>query len=245
MARKKSEDTPAPGAPRYLTTYGDMMTQIVVFFVLLLSFSSMKQEQFNRAMGSMQGAFGVLPYDPALIIPNVVPIPELTNLQESEIEQSIVKLEDILSEQQLKESVRLQVGDKGISIVIDDVVMFAPGNAELKPKAYPILTRVAALARGWPNTIRVEGHTDSDPIKTAQFPSNWELSSARAMSVLHFFQDDAGFEPRNLTAIGKGEYHPIIPNDTPENKAKNRRIEIYIDYNSEVRPPVGTISGVR
>lgn len=242
MARKKSAEIAQPSVPRYLTTYGDMMTQIVVFFVLLMSFSSMKQEEFQRAMGSLQGAFGVLPYDPALIIPDVVPIPQLSNLQESEISESLVKLEDILSNEQLNESVRLQISDKGLSIIIDDAVMFAPGNAELKPKVYPILTRIAALARGWPNTIRIEGHTDNDPIKTAQFPSNWELSSARAMSVLHFFQDDAGFDPRNLSAIGKGEYQPIAPNDTPENKGKNRRIEIYVDYNKEVKPPARIMS---
>jgi len=241
MARKKKEEKPPKGSPAYMTTYGDMMTLLLTFFVLLLSFSSMREAKFRRAMGSLKGALGVLPHEQSVIKPERVPIPQLTNLQESEIEESIVKLEDILSDQQLREAVRLQISDRGMTITIDDPVMFESGDAGLRPKAYPILTRVASLARGWPNTIRIEGHTDNDPIRTEKFPSNWELSTARALSVLHFFQDDAGFDPIDLVAIGRGEFDPIALNDTPENKTKNRRIEIHIEYDPDVKPPTGIL----
>ena len=241
MARKKKEEKPPAGSPAYMTTYGDMMTLLLTFFVLLLSFSSMREAKFRRAMGSLKGALGVLPHEQSVIKPERVPIPQLTNLQESEIEESIVKLEDILSDQQLREAVRLQISDKGMTITIDDPVMFESGDAGLRPKAYPILTRIASLARGWPNTIRIEGHTDNDPISTEKFPSNWELSTARALSVLHFFQDDAGFDPIDLVAIGRGEFDPIVLNDTPENKTKNRRIEIHIEYDPDVKPPTGIL----
>ena len=241
MARKKTEEEPPKGSPAYMTTYGDMMTLLLTFFVLMLSFSSIREAKFRRAMGSLKGALGVLPHEQSIIKPERVPIPQLTNLQESEIEESIVKLEDILSDQQLRETVRLQISDRGMTITIDDPVMFESGDAGLRPKAYPILTRVASLARGWPNTIRIEGHTDSDPIRTEKFPSNWELSTARALSVLHFFQDDAGFDPIDLVAIGRGEFDPIALNDTPENKAKNRRIEIHIEYDPDVKPPTGIL----
>jgi len=245
MARKKKEEEPPKGSPPYMMTYGDMMTLLLTFFVLLLSFSSMRDAKFRRAMGSLKGALGVLPFEQSVIRPETVPIPQLTNLQESEIEESIVKLEDMLSDQQLRETVRLQISDRGMTITIEDPVMFDIGDAELKPKAYPILTRVASLARGWPNTIRIEGHTDSDPIRTEKFPSNWELSTARALSVLHFFQDDAGFDPRDLVAIGRGEFDPVAFNDTPENKAKNRRIEVHIEYNPEVKPPTGILGQLK
>lgn len=241
MARKKKEEKPPKGSPAYMTTYGDMMTLLLTFFVLLLSFSSMREAKFRRAMGSLKGALGVLPHEQSVIKPERVPIPQLTNLQESEIEESIVKLEDILSDQQLREAVRLQISDRGMTITIDDPVMFESGDAGLRPKAYPILTRIASLARGWPNTIRIEGHTDNDPIRTEKFPSNWELSTARALSVLHFFQDDAGFDPIDLVAIGRGEFDPIALNDTPENKTKNRRIEIHIEYDPDVKPPTGIL----
>ena len=245
MARKKPEEERPRGAPAFMTTYGDMMTLLLTFFVLLLSFSSIREAKFRRAIGSLKGALGVMPFEQSVIKPERVPIPQLTNLQESEIAESIVKLEDILSDQELTEAVRLQITDRGMTITIDDPVMFESGKAELKPKAYPILTRVASLARGWPNTIRIEGHTDSDPIHTVKFPSNWELSSARALNVLHFLQEDTGFDPRNLIAIGMGEFHPVAANDTPENKAKNRRIEIHIDYNPEIRPPSRIIGQLR
>jgi len=241
MARKKKEEKPPKGSPAYMTTYGDMMTLLLTFFVLLLSFSSMREAKFRRAMGSLKGALGVLPHEQSVIKPERVPIPQLTNLQESEIEESIVRLEDILSDQQLREAVRLQISDRGMTITIDDPVMFESGDAGLRPKAYPILTRIASLARGWPNTIRIEGHTDNDPIRTEKFPSNWELSTARALSVLHFFQDDAGFDPIDLVAIGRGEFDPIALNDTPENKTKNRRIEIHIEYDPDVKPPTGIL----
>jgi len=245
MARKKPEEERPRGSPAYMLTYGDMMTLLLTFFVLLMSFSSIRDAKFQRAMGSLKGAFGILPHDQFVIRPERVPIPRLTNLQESEIEESIVRLEDMLSDQQLREAVRLQISDRGMTITIEDPVMFESGSAELKPKAYPILTRVVSLARGWPNTIRIEGHTDSDPIHTERFPSNWELSTERALSVLHFFQDDAGFDPRDLVAIGRGEFDPIASNDTPENKAKNRRIEIHIEYNPEVEPPTGILGQLR
>ena len=97
MPKKKSEDKPPAGAPAYMTTYGDMMTLLLTFFVLLLSFSSMRDAKFRRAMGSLKGALGVLPFEQSVLKPEIVPIPQLTNLQESEIEESITKLEDILS----------------------------------------------------------------------------------------------------------------------------------------------------
>jgi len=245
MPRKKPEEEPPKGAPAYMTTYGDMMTLLLTFFVLLLSFSSIREAKFRRAIGSLKGALGVLPFEQSVLKPEKIPIPQLTNLQESEIAESIVKLEDILSDQELTEAVRLQITDRGMTITIKDPVMFESGSADLKPKAYPILTRVAALARGWPNTIIIEGHTDSDPIHTEKYPSNWELSAARAMSVLHFFQDEAGFDPRNLIAIGRGEYDPVAPNDTPEGKAMNRRIEIHIEYNPETKLPAEVLQRLR
>ena len=137
---KKQEECPPKGAPAWMTTYGDMVTLLLTFFVLLLSFSSMREAKFRRAMGSLKGALGVLPFEQSVLKPEIVPIPQLTNLQESEIAESIVKMEDILSDQQLTENVRLQVTDKGMTITLESEVMFEAGSSELKPVAYPVLT---------------------------------------------------------------------------------------------------------
>ena len=226
-----------PGAPLWMTTYGDLMTLLLTFFVLLFSFSSMRQEEFKQAMGSLKGALGVLPQETAIMKKPIPIVPQLTNLQESEIQNSIVKIEEMSSELQLTESVKLQITDKGIKIDISDPVMFDQGRAELKPKIIPILNFVASLARGWPNQVIIEGHTDDIPISTGQFPSNWELSAGRAMSILHYFEDYGGIEPQRLTAIGYGKHRPVAPNDTEENRAKNRRIEIRIEYEEDGGPP--------
>jgi chemotaxis protein MotB len=222
----------------WLNTYGDFVTLLLTFFVLLYSFSSMRTEEFKRGMGSLKGAFGVLPKENALMQKPYVIVPQLTNLQESEIQNSIVKLEEAATDLQLTESVKLQVTEKGVNINIADPVMFDRGRAELKPRILPVLNLVAELSRGWPNKIIIEGHTDNTIISTAQYPTNWELSAARALNVLHYFEDTSGLEPWRLTAIGYGKYHPIAPNDTEANKAKNRRIEIHIEYTGEA-PPAG------
>jgi chemotaxis protein MotB len=141
------------------------------------------------------------------------------------------------SEMELTEAVKLQITENGIEIQISDPVLFDKGRAELKPKIYPLLNFIASLARGWPNQVIIEGHTDNAVIRTEQYPSNWELSAARALSVLHYFEDYGGIEPTRLTAIGYGQYRPIAPNDTEEGKAKNRRIEIQIEYEEEGAPP--------
>lgn len=223
----------------WLNTYGDFVTLLLTFFVLLFSFSSMRVEEFKRGMGSLKGAFGVLPKETALTQKPFTIVPQLTNLQESEIQNSLVKLEEAATDLQLTESVKLQITDKGVTMSISDPVMFDRGRAELKPKIFPILNLVAELARGWPNKIIIEGHTDNTRISTPQFLSNWELSAARSLSVLHYFEDNSGLEPWRLTAIGYGQYHPVAPNDTEANKSKNRRIEIRIEYSGEA--PSGAI----
>ena len=92
-----------------------------------------------------------------------------------------------------------------------------------------MLSKLAELTKSWPSQIRIEGHTDDLPIHTSQYPSNWELSSDRAMRVLKYFEDQ-GSDPSKLAAVGYAEHHPLVPNDSAENRAKNRRVEIFIEH---------------
>ena len=114
-------------------------------------------------------------------------------------------------------------------INIDNSILFDSGQARLKKKVKQSLAKIAQAINRYPeNNIQIEGHTDNVPIHTEQFPSNWELSSARALAVLRFFTDKTDMDPRKLSAVGYGEYHPLAPNDTPENKRMNRRVDIVI-----------------
>ncbi len=230
MPKDKCEECPPKGAPAYMNTYGDMMTLLLTFFVLLLSFSSMQEAKFRRAIGSLKGALGVLPHEQSVVIPQEIPIPQLSNLQESEIQESITELQEASAEMDISEAIKLEVTDEGIHITLTDSVLFQSGQARLKPDILPILMQIANLTQGWPNTMIIEGHTDSDQIRTREFPSNWELSSARALEVLHFFSDQGGIDESKMIPMGMGEFHPIASNATAEGKSKNRRIELFLQY---------------
>ena len=107
-------------------------------------------------------------------------------------------------------------------------VLFGLGESELKPSAILVLHQVAVLLKDIPNAVLVEGHTDDKPISRGDFHSNWELSVARAFGVIRYFIEEENIPPQRLSAVGYGEYKPLYPNDTEENRAKNRRIEINI-----------------
>jgi len=114
-------------------------------------------------------------------------------------------------------------------INIDNSILFDSGQAMLKKKVRKSLVKIARAINKYPeNNIQIEGHTDNVPIHTERFPSNWELSSARALAVLRFFVDQTDMDPRKLSAVGYGEYHPLAPNDTKDNKRMNRRVDIVI-----------------
>ena len=230
---KKQEVCPPKGAPAYMMTYGDLMTLLLTLFVLLLSFSSMREAKFRRAIGSLKRALGVLPHEQAVIVPENVPIPQLSNLQESEISESIVEMQEATSEMDVAEAVKLETTKEGILITISDSVLFDQGRARLKDPILPLLASIANIARGWPNKIVIFGHTDSDPIRAnADFRDNWELSFGRSMEVLRFFALQ-GLEEEHIIPIPMSEYKPIDSNDTVQGKSKNRRVEILIRYDRD------------
>ena len=138
-------------------------------------------------------------------------------------------LESRLSKEIDKKQVSLKMEEKGLVITFVAEVLFDSGKAKLRRDSLPILDKVVrVLKEDVPeNNIGIEGHTDNEPIKYSRWKSNWELSAHRALSVLHYLESK-GIEPRRLSAIGYGEYHPVAPNDTPEHKQLNRRVEIVI-----------------
>jgi len=244
MAKAKKEECPPPGSPAYMTTYGDMMTLLLTFFVLLLSFSSMRDAKFRRAMGSLKGALGVLPYEQSVIVPQYVPIPQLSNLQESEIQESIVELQEASAEMEVSEAINLEFDEEGIHITLSDSVVFDTGEALIKPGIVPVLRTIVSLSQGWPNTILIEGHTDNVPIFTPQYPSNWYLSFYRAAAILNFFVEN-GLDEKKIVPIGRGEFVSVETNDTERGRARNRRVEIYIQYDkSRGLPPEEQIKAI-
>lgn len=123
--------------------------------------------------------------------------------------------------------IRVRRDERWLEVEIRSSILFPSGSARLTPDSFPILEQLAKILAPFPNPIHVEGFTDNVPISTVQYLSNWELSAARAASVVHLFTD-YGVEPGRMAAIGYGEYKPVAPNDMPEGRARNRRVVLVI-----------------
>ncbi len=227
--RKSNDSGGGGGAPGWMVTFGDLMSLLLTFFVLLLSFSSIQEVEFQKALGSLKGALGVLPKQPSVIFQVRPYYPRLKDIQDAKFREKAKELREMVKEKALSDQLYMEINDEGILIRIDSPVLFALGDATLKRDAYPIMDKIAEIVQNWGSNIRIEGHTDDLPIHTAQYPSNWELSTARALSVLRYFLQNSKIDPKRLSAAGYGKYHPLLPNDSNANRAKNRRVEIYVE----------------
>ncbi|ERP32077.1 OmpA/MotB family protein [Chitinivibrio alkaliphilus] len=222
------------GSPEYMATYGDMMTLLLCFFVLLLSMAEVDPAKFDIAASSFQNALsGVLESLPTVAVQQEVLRPRLGGDDQNKriAANAAMRIREVTQQDEfLEDAVRVKVTEKGIGVIINDPVTFDPGSAELKNEFMTILETVMTTIEDIPQkAIRVEGHTDNVPISTPQYPSNWELSSARALSVVQYLYG-RGIDPAKLSAVGYGEYRPLVPNTSAENRQKNRRIEIYVDF---------------
>lgn len=241
MAKKqKCPECPPEGAPAYMATYGDMMTLLVTFFVLLISFSSIQEVKFQKAISSLRGALGVLKADAGAYVRK--PRTPMYEFKDEEMQYQLEKvLEDmrrITEEESTPESqLSVEKSKDRIHFSISSPMLFDSGHAELKPEADAVLKTIAEILAMTPFEVRVEGHTDSDRLMPgARYRNNWELSAARALAVVEQFlsYEDLDIDPSRFQAIGYGEFHPLADNDTEEGKKLNRRVEIYVNLKSEL-----------
>jgi chemotaxis protein MotB len=256
--------------PGWIVTYADLVTLLLVFFVMLFSISSLDIQRYRALAAALQKSFGNPTSMIELVSPDIdkksedftheppdveIPVELIEKLKEvlrsemnddlrDEIREEVWEevQKELLDEQQLMKDVeelleKKKMGDyivvykeqNRITIVVEGQVFFASGEATLQPDALPILDDIAAIIRKYPNyRVNIKGHTDDRPINTVQFPSNWELSAVRATTVLRYLITQ-NVDPLRLTATGYGELLPIAPNDTPENRARNRRVEFVLE----------------
>jgi chemotaxis protein MotB len=217
--RKEDFENELNKSALWAITYGDLMSYLMIFFLLLFSISIAKTDRsklrkYEESLIKIQKTFGG----------------EISKekLQKLEIQKKEENLETKLKEmQEANLNFELQSNEKRVKLILKEAVLFDSGSAELKVQAKKILKGVIDELKKLPNDIIVEGHTDNIPIRGGIYKSNFELSMARAYSVIKFMQDE-GIDPKRLSGIGYGEYKPIADNSTPEGRAKNRRIEISI-----------------
>ena len=234
MARVRSsrrgssaDDDATGGAPSWMVTYGDMMSLLLTFFVLLVSFSTIQEAKFYEAIQSLQGALGVLKSPPTAREMKKLVVPELVRREREEILYEFRQLEQSLLDAGLDAQVDLRLTGDGIQFKIDDSFLFASGSADLRRESSPVLEKLAVFLGKFPQDVEISGHTDSVPIRTVRFPSNWELSSSRAIAVARFFQE-RDLDPQRIRAVGYGEYRPLATNETAAGRASNRRVEIFL-----------------
>ncbi len=201
-------------------TYGDLMSYLMIFFLVLFSFSITKSDKaknrkYEESLGNIQKAFGGKASSPGL---------ERARAQEKEL-QVETSLKESMQAGGLAGLVQVHSNERKVKLVLTEGVLFASGRADLKEPARQVLMPIAAELKKIPNDVIIEGHTDNVPIKGGKYSSNWELSMARAYSVLQFMQEQ-GLSPKHLAGIGYGENRPIGDNVTVEGRARNRRIEI-------------------
>ena len=232
MKRKKEEKR---GAAEWLTTYSDMVTLLLCFFVLLFSFSEIDAQKFRNIMSSFQGGAGVLQSGTSMDIPENLAGDDNVDADELEKLKSII--EEYAESIGLENKITLTTEERGLVIRFADSVFFDSGKAEIKQESMKILHYVAELLKKdefSEKQIKVEGHTDTDPInRSITFPTNWELSAIRATNVLRDLVEVENVDGKRISSSGYSYYRPIAPNNTKLNKAKNRRVDIVILRTSE------------
>ena len=233
MARARgSKEEEGGGVPGWVVTYGDMMSLLLTFFVLLISFSTIQEEEFEKAMASFQGALGVMPR--ALRLMELELREKIPEVRAQKFRDVAAKIAEYIRVHGRDRDIRVQYTVEGLKLTMQNPILFDTGEDVLKADAAPVLKDIAGLLSELSgHFISIEGHTDNVPIRSERFRSNLELSTARAIIVARFLTDKGGIDPKNVSVVGYSENLPIVPNDTPENRAKNRRVDIHV---LKVRP---------
>lgn len=244
MSRAKKPEESSAGLPAWLATYGDLVTLLMCFFVLLFAFSSIDAQKFEAVMQSFQGSAGILSGGKSLsdgpMVFNGMPESQVSESpQETEKLQMLKEqVEKYLQQNNLQANVLVELDARGLLLRFKENVLFDSGKAVLKPGAVKILSFLGDILNKpefAERYVRVEGHTDNIPIRTAIFPSNWELSTGRAASVIRFYIENTQLKPARFSASGYGEYYPVANNTTTEGRALNRRVDIVILRDVEIK----------
>ncbi len=218
--------------------YTGFILILLTFFIMLASYSTMQKRKILAFVHSFTDAVSLLPggrnLEPGKWVipktPAMVPIADPLADVQAAVEESI-------RNQMVTGAVAMAPRGDGLAIRMVDTLVFSPGSADITSRAMPLLEAIAKAVAKTDLRVVVEGYTDNAPIHTGRFPSNWELSTARAVNVLRYFIHRDGLDPRHVSAVGYGPYRPIAPNTTAENRARNRRVEIVI------QPPANKAAG--
>ncbi|HPX60826.1 MAG TPA: flagellar motor protein MotB [Deltaproteobacteria bacterium] len=237
---------------RWLVSYGDFITLLFAVFVVLYAMGQTDKKKTEEIVVSMQQSFGILPGggpgSKAGVIPSapigIIPSlkPEISPMggsgrgrgrakgraEEQDFRQIKSSIEAYLIKQGAQQKVNLSITRRGLIVSLKEAGFFDSGQAVIKSSSYELVNTIAEAMTQYNNPLRLEGHTDSIPISSSQFPSNWELSTARAVNGLKYLLTNFDVDPNKISATGYGEFRPIADNSTAEGRARNRRVDLVL-----------------
>ncbi|UFJ41179.1 flagellar motor protein MotB [Brevibacillus humidisoli] len=232
----------------WLIPYADLLTLLLALFIVLFASSKLDAQKFDQLVQSLKVAFnggtGFFQSPNPMPAPPNAPVPtvEMKHVQTKEEQEQERKfqqetrelqklkeqLDNYIEQNGLKDKLETKITDLGLLITILDNALFDSGSAVVRPEARHLAAEISKLLEPQPREVTVAGHTDNVPINTREFPSNWELSSKRALNFMKILLENEKLDPRKFSATGYGEYRPIASNDTAEGRAQNRRVEVSI-----------------
>ncbi|AXF55991.1 flagellar motor protein MotB [Salicibibacter kimchii] len=222
---------------QWLTTFSDMLLMMLVFFIMLFSISVVDSQRFQDLVDSFEGQDI---FDEASSI--VAEEPETSgtddddqiyddgqgSMEEEDLESLLEEIGSYIEDNDLEDVITATREERGVKLVLQDRLLFDTGEASILEEAEPFLDETISLLEEFPYSAEVEGHTDNRPIETYRYPSNWELSSARATSVIRYFIEEGELNSSRFVATGYGDTRPVQANDTSENMQENRRVVIFV-----------------
>ncbi len=230
--REDIAEDQAADSSAWMVTFSDLIMLLLTFFVLLLSMSSMDQKKLKEIILHVKESAGLLEFSGSRGITDLATFIKRHRKEKETyfmIDRDLLRylfMPSMESDRKIEEIIDIIDDERGIVISFHEDIMFDPGEATLKKEAFPVLDTIAKAIGSSPNNILIMGHTDNVPVQGKLYESKWELSSYRGLSVLEYFLKEKGLLPSRFSVGGYGPSRPLYPNDTPENRALNRRIEI-------------------
>ncbi|MFA6540347.1 MAG: flagellar motor protein MotB [Bacteroidota bacterium] len=221
--KKRKKHSGHENQDRWLLTYSDLITLLLGLFVILYAMSNIDKQKYSKWVVAFGGAFGKSNIEIAKGMGS-------TGVLDGMSEQLRIEklLQRALSIEKNNSALSVSIDERGVTVHIQEELLFPSGQSELKGSSYVMLDSLAQVLKKIPNDIRVEGHSDNVPIATAQFPSNWHLSVSRAMNTGYYLIQKHGMNPEKVSVVGYGEFKPVLPNTSEKNRAANRRVDIVI-----------------
>lgn len=230
MAIEEEHECDEGSDAAWMATFADLMSLLLTFFVLLLSFANMDVVRFKVVLGSVREAFGVQfqhPGDIEAVSTSIVALSKQESSDSLQLVEEIMMLQKVqkfIEENKMENLMEASLSDRGVVIRIKGRILFRSGDSDLRKQAPKALEPVLKLTEAMDHQLSVEGHTDNRPIKSRKYPSNWELSTARAVATMRYLVDK-GLDPSRVNVSGYADMRPLESNDTPDGRARNRRVE--------------------